>query len=79
MVSRDCTQNFHNINHIFPKNRVNFSSLKGKTSNIYVEFDHSNCLGVLYNDTMFQNPPSAEFTAQTINQNLRQIEWLGPL
>jgi hypothetical protein len=79
MVSRDCNLNFHNINHIFLKKQVNFSSLEGKTSNIYVEFDHSNCLSVLYNDTMFQNPPSAMLTAQTIYQNLRQIEWLGPM
>ncbi len=79
MVSRDCNLNFHKINHIFLKKRVNYSSFGSKICNIYVEFDHSKNLSVLYNDTMFHNPPSAVLTAQTIYQNLRQIKWLGPL
>ncbi len=79
MVSRNCNPNFPNINHIFLKKQVNFSSFEGKINDIYIKFDHSYNSKVLHSYTMCQNTPYAAFKAQTIHQNLRQIEWLGPL
>ncbi len=78
MVSRDCNHNFHNINHIFLKNEYIFLLLRAK-SVTYALFDRSNRFKVLFNINMFQIAPSAVFTTHTIYQNLRQIEWLGPL
>jgi hypothetical protein len=59
---------------------MNFSPFERKISNIYIEFNHSNKFKVLYSQTIYiKTPPSVVLTAQTVYQNLRQIEWLGPL